>query len=171
RVDWSTNIVSRALSDGFTDEPAGVLAEEGTVWPESWYPSFVTPAEDETAPYADEFAADEVYYMSFVTRRVRSPGINCLFGYGPCSSLVLTVRSSFLKSSPDHQYDALREPGNMYDRFGVIRLGQPTYTHGGENDPEDGISGDYGETDFVNNYAMRHNFWVRHHDDEGAPLA
>lgn len=171
RVDWSTNIVSRVINwDGFADEPAGVLAEEGSVWPERWNPQFVTPKDDMTAPYANEFAEDEVYYMSFVTRRVRSPGFGCLFGAGPCSSLVYTVRSSFLKSSPNHDYVGVQEPGHMYDRFGVIRLGIPTYTRGGEDHPEDGIAPDRGETDFVNYWAMRHNMWHRHTDASGERL-
>jgi len=171
RVDWSTNIVSRVINfDGFSDEPAGVLAEDGSVWPERWQPQFISPKDDPAAPYANEFREDEVYYMSFVTRRVRSPGINCLFGWGPCSSMVLTVRSSFLKSSPNHDYAGVQEPGHMYDRFGVIRLGIPTYTRGGEDDPEDGISTDRGETDFVNYWALRHDFWHRQMDDSGARL-
>jgi hypothetical protein len=122
------------------------------------------------APYASEFREDEVYYMSFVTRRVRSPGYACLFGAGPCSSLVYTVRSSFLKSSPNHDYVGVQEPGHMYDRFGVIRLGIPTYSRGGGDHPEDGIAPDRGETDFVNYWAMRHNMWNRHTDASGERL-
>lgn len=171
RVDWSANIVSRVTNwDQYQDEPAGVLAEEGSVWPERWYPQFTTPKDDPAAPYANEFRDDEVYYMSFVTRRVRSPGWTCLAGNGPCSSLVYTVRSSFLKSSPNHDYVGVQEPGHMYDRFGVIRLGIPTYTRGGEPDPEDGITPDYGETDFVNYWALRHNFWNHSTDGQGTKL-
>jgi len=82
----------------------------------------------------DEYAAedaDKVHYMSFVTQEAWSPRGSCLTTGGLCASATATMRNSFLRVPPKHEYAVLTETNNEFDRFGLFRSHQPTYARGG----------------------------------------
>ncbi len=117
--------------------------------------------DDEDARFHGDYEQGEVYYLSFVSEEIWSPGRYCLF-YGMCSSARLAVRTSFRKASPEHEYTTLNYPNNRWENFGIIRIPQQTYSRGGLDDPNEGYSNSYGLTDYVNLYGTRHNIWQRH---------
>ena len=126
----------------------------------------------------------EPEYWNSTRRRLLSPGGNCLYYGLPCQTAAVTVRNSFLRVPPNHQYAAATETHREFDRFGFIRQYGRTYVRGGkdletnrtecETDADcgpggacdtgthycvGGLTDDYGETDFLTFYRPRHNFW------------
>ncbi|HMI92294.1 MAG TPA: zinc-dependent metalloprotease, partial [Polyangiales bacterium] len=125
---------------------------------------------------------DKIHYMSFVTQEVWSPGEVCLTIGGTCAATTVTLRNSFLRVPPEHDYAVATLSHREYERFGIIRSHQPTYARGGEDREvqhefciEDadcgeggacdaarnvcvgGLTADRGETDFLSFYASRQN--------------
>ncbi|MCB9593706.1 MAG: hypothetical protein H6719_13315 [Sandaracinaceae bacterium] len=147
RVDWSTNLVSFGLFGAgleldeyfgtFRREPVGNFIQEGgdTRIPASWRPQFVRIGDDrETYRFASEWPAemdDTVHYMSFVTQEIWTPN-NC-FGDACNSSIRLTMRNSFLRVPPNHEYAVETLANSEYDRFGIIRTEQRTFIRGGRD--------------------------------------
>jgi hypothetical protein len=196
RVDWSVNLISTPFigADQGGAPPYDIEPLAHPELPKAWEPSFVRIGQDPEYRFADEWAdadAETIHYMSFVTQSLYSPvlgGCSVWVGGGPapCTTMNLTVRSSFLRVPPNHSYAGETLSHREFDRFGVIRGAQRTYVRGGtaegnianycSADADCGIGGycdveqnvclggltsDYGETDFMTFYRSRHNFWQR----------
>lgn len=198
RVDWSTNEVTAFYADDLgyyrifnilRPEAAPFFFQTGahSDFPASYQPQFVRVSEDATYRFANEWQAsdgDPVHYMSFVTQQIWSPGASCFSFGGLCSSAQVTVRNSFLRVPPHHNYASETETHSEFDRFGLFRSYQRTYVRGGqpvenlhqhcEADTDcgsggacnvathfcyGGLTSDYGETDFLTFYRPRHNFF------------
>ncbi len=74
--------------------------------------------------------------MSFVTQELYSPGANCIFFNIPCQTAAVTVRSSFLRVPPNHEFAVETQSHREFDRFGTFRTYQRTYVRGGANEAE-----------------------------------
>jgi hypothetical protein len=206
RVDWSqmtmtplvTNInLFEAYTGGIlTREPAPLFVQEGTNaandFPLSYRPMFHTASmefdaihgqswcDDPSTPAREgDFDEGELYFMSFVTQEVISPGnvadpytgqpINfCLSPYSNspyCSSNTMTIRHSFLKISEHHDFEGLDyQNRTRQDHFGAFQTAQWIYDGGDPVDPSDPR---YGETQYWHRNAVMFNIWQRHHDDDG----
>jgi hypothetical protein len=208
RVDWSQNLItdfaandaqSNELFTTFVREPTPFFVQEGTKgYPDSYKPQFVRVAEDSQYRFAKEWDTkdeDKIHYLSFVTKEVWSPGKSCVNGGGTCASASVTMRNSFLRVPPKHEY-ALATMGNpQFDRFGIFRSHQVTYDRGGQDtstlhtfctlDSDCGAGGacdtkqnicvgglteDRGETDFLSFYMSRQNLYA-HSLDRQKPCA
>ena len=200
RVDWAKNHIKSYYftaelntMGGWKLEPGEFFIQDGNShkdFPKAWEPQQVTVGQDPTYRFANEWSeedADKVHYLSFVSMLNLSPGESCLFiGGGPCQTFSVPHRTAFLRVPPNHQYDAATQTHNEFDRFGVFRTYQRTYTRGGQNtnvasrrcdadddcgsngfcDPErrvcaGGITGDYGETDALRFLRPKHNFFEK----------
>jgi hypothetical protein len=96
----------------------------------------VRVADDPGYRFADEWPAEnqnDVHYMSFVTQELYSPGVNCLIYNIPCQTAAVTVRSSFLRVPPQHEFAVETQSHREFDRFGTFRTYQRTYVRGGAN--------------------------------------
>ncbi|MGE0790749.1 MAG: zinc-dependent metalloprotease [Sandaracinaceae bacterium] len=146
RVDWSTNLVTFGLFGEsleieelfgiFTREPAGNFIQEGgdSRIPDSWRPQFVRVADDPDYRWASEWPedqADTVHYMSFVTNEIWTPNFCSAEACG--TSLQISIRHSFLRVPPEHQYAVETLPNSDYDRFGILRTDSRTYIRGGQD--------------------------------------
>ena len=145
RVDWSTNLVSFGLFGAgldlyeyfgqFAREPVANFVQEGgdDRYPDSWRPQFVRIGDDrESYRWADEWPTemdDTIHYMSFVTQEIWTP-LTC-FGATCNSSIRLTLRNSFLRIPPNHEYATETLANSDYDRFGIIRTEARTFIRGG----------------------------------------
>lgn len=194
-VDWSQNMVSafygiQTALHGYTQyESAPFFFEEGAhgEFPASWAPQFVRIGQDETYRFADEWTPEEsdtVHYMSFVTQYMISPGANCLFYGGLCQTSGVTVRHSYLRVPPNHEYAVETQTHQEFDRFGLFRAEGRTFVRGNrpnedlhrycETDADCGTAGScdtsrnicagglarhYGETDYLNFFRPRFNLW------------
>lgn len=205
RVDWSQNLISPFYANYGPDiaqlyailqpEPVpfhfeagshGEMCDGAPCFPKSYEPQFVRVKDDAAYRLRDEWPADlgdTVHYMSFVNQEIWSPGANCLYYGGLCSSAAVTVRASFLRIPPNHEYASDSETHQEFDRFGLFRSYQRTYVRGGQDRSvvadhctsdadcgsggacgaahvcEGGLSRDYGETDFLTFYRPRHNLY------------
>jgi hypothetical protein len=147
RVDWSQNLLTEfaanaaqesALFTSFQREPVPFFFQEGgqQQFPESYKPSFVRVEDDASYRFADEWPTkerDRVHYMSFVNQEVWSPSGSCLEQGGVCASVTATMRHSFLRVPPGHEYATRTSTHSEFDRFGIFRSHQPTYARGGED--------------------------------------
>lgn len=202
RVDWSKNLVTSyqfhtlslyEMIDIYTREPAEMFIQPGSDFPASWYPQFVfTPSQPPNTSdpnsmsaymyrFWEEYGPNQLYYMSFVTREIFTPGLVpdpftgemvpwCMSIYvdAPiCASNSITVRHSFLKLSPNHQYLPQNQPDVEFDRFGLFRNEQSQYDRTDPNDPSDPS---YGRTDYKNYTATLHRIWKNYYDSNGEPL-
>ncbi len=143
RVDWSQNLITSFyyltgadLFGSAIRESQPFFFQEGAhpEFPASWQPQFIRIADDPTYKFADEWPAemqDSVHYMSFVTQELYSPGVNCLIYDIPCQTAAVTVRNSFLRVPPNHEYAVETESHREFDRFGTFRTYQRTYVRGG----------------------------------------
>jgi hypothetical protein len=203
RVDWSQNLLSdfaanpaqdAALFTSFRREPTSLYVGEGDPdVPESWRPQLVRVADDPEYRFLDEWPKDErdtVHSMSFVTQETWSPGGSCLTLGGACAAARVTMRQSFLRVPPDHEYAVKTTPHSEFDRFGFFRSAQPTYARGGEDraslhvhcfDDADcgaggacdrerqicvgGLTEDRGESDFLTFYTSLQNPYADSLDD------
>jgi hypothetical protein len=166
RVDWSQNLVPGFYwtttdwleTEGiYVQEPAPLFIEKGSPFPKEWYPNFEFNKKDPA------YRQGELYYMSFVTREIWSPGTNCkIFGIKrSCTPHMITFRNSFLKVK-DSDYEPLIATHTIRDRFGMIRMEKKTYLKGSRDDPKEGLGREYGQTDFLDFLALRHNIWKSH---------
>lgn len=203
RVDWSQNLLTdfdandaqaNALFTPFRREPTPLYVSEGQPgYPDSWRPQFVRVEDDPAYRFRDEWPKDErdaVHYMSFVTQETWSPGGSCLTLGGTCAAARVTMRQSFLRVPPAHEYAVKTTPNTDFDRFGFFRSAQPTYARGGADRAslhlhcfEDGDCGaggacdterhicvgglteDRGETDFLTHYTSLQNLYADSFDD------
>ncbi|MCC7539564.1 MAG: zinc-dependent metalloprotease [Deltaproteobacteria bacterium] len=175
RVDWTKNlIVGSYMTNNSTEyselfgalsrEASPLYCGEGSTCPANWQPQFVRLGDDAQYRFRNEWPAgaeSTIHYMSFVNQEIWSPGINPLLigGGGIPAATQVTIRSSFLRIPPNHDYDAELEMHSEFDRFGIIRMSQRTYTRGGRDAPGGGLTPDLGETDFLNFFRSRHDFW------------
>ncbi|HKU43401.1 MAG TPA: zinc-dependent metalloprotease, partial [Polyangiales bacterium] len=199
RVDWSRNLLgdfsandvqANELFTAFRREsiPFFVQDDPKSDFPESYRPQFVRVKDDKNYSRKDEYDeedADKVHYMSFVTQEAWSPRGSCLTTGGTCASATATMRNSFLRVPPKHEYAVTTETNNEFDRFGLFRSHQPTYARGGADKSVQrrhctrdadcgpgggacdlkqsicvgGLTSDQGETDFLNFYVSRLNLY------------
>lgn len=198
RVDWSENLVTEfvtlgdnlhnGLFDRFERTSTSFFVQEDSRedLPASYRPQFVHLSEDPDYRFKGDWGEvpegdDPVHYMSFVTREIWTPGASC----GLCSAVNTTLRHSFLRVPPNHEYAAETITNREFERFGIIRSRQPTYVRGGQDkavqrvhcdsdadcgeggacDPDEhicvgGLTEDRGETDFLAQYMSRHGFYA-----------
>jgi hypothetical protein len=121
--------------------------------------------------YIDEIVDDPSagetppYYLSLVTNEIWSPSFGpmgqfCSISMGiPCTSFHVAVRNTFLRSTNVPDYEPFNVPNSVWNRFGVIRLSQNTWTRGGLPDEEEGLTRSYGMTDALNYWGAKHDFW------------
>lgn len=143
RVDWSKNLLTdfaptengfAALYGDFKRETSS-LVEDPSAAPElpaSYAPQVVRVGRDTDYRFAAEWPEaerDAVHYMSFVNREIWSPGASC----GVCSSVNVTLRNSFLRVPPNHEYATETSSHREFDRFGIFRSHQATYARGGRD--------------------------------------
>ena len=205
RVDWSTNLITpfyanygpqiAQLFNVLQPEPVpfdfqtgahGEMCGDAPCFPKTYEPQFTRVSEDPTYRFRDEWpanAGNTIHYMSFVNQEIWSPGATCFSFGGLCSSAAVTVRSSFLRVPPNHEYASDTQSHQEFDRFGTFRSYQRTYVRGGEDRVvvadhcsddaecgaggfcglsrtcEGGLSRDYGETDFLAFYRPKHNLY------------
>lgn len=149
RVDWSQNLITSFYVGSLQEDALYHMAELESVpfqfedgahpeFPASYEPQFVRVSQDPDYRFAAEWPAadaDKVHFMSFVSQQIWSPGSSC-FTYGTrCSSAAVTVRSSFMRIPPNHEYATESQTYSEFDRFGLFRSEQRTYVRGG-NDRE-----------------------------------
>ncbi len=163
RVDWSQNLVQ--------DPNFMMLARYFNgleVTPVAWYvqdeddpnaPRFVRQdPEDDESPFA---------YMEITNKMFVEPTTVTLWGLNipscfllqvldgnpvDCASTEITVRNSFLRVDPEHDYEPQVYTGDRMDRFGYFVTERPGY------DPY------YGLVEPIRyRFANRHNIWVESH--------
>lgn len=147
RVDWSQNLITSFYVSSLEQDALFHVAQQESVpfhfqagahedFPESYAPQFVRVGEDPNYRFAGEWNSadsDVVHYMSFVSQQIWSPGTSC-FMYGTrCSSAAVTVRSSFMRVPPNHEYATESQTYTEFDRFGLFRSEQRTYVRGGND--------------------------------------
>jgi len=200
RVDWSQNLSTSYLFGTrelyelfgyFRREPAGFQLEEGSIFPESWKPTFRRNScagwddtsegcEAQDRDHAGDYAKDELYYMSFVNQEIFTPGdvpdpfgrgivpwCASVYGDAPqCTSNLVTVRYSFLKRSPLRQYDPLDYPDETHHgHFAYFRNERPVFDQSSDpGDPQREV------TDAWNTTINRHNIWRQWFDADGNRL-
>jgi hypothetical protein len=206
RVDWSQLTMTPLLTnlnlfEGYmggilTREQAPLYVQEGTNqetdFPLSYRPMFHRASEEFDAIHGTQLCDDpatperegdydegELYFMSFVTREVISPGnvpdpftgqpVNfCLSVYmnAPyCSSNTMTIRHSFLKISEHHDFAPLDyQEHTRQNHFGAFQTARWIYDGG---DPEDPSDPRYGDTQYWHKNAVMFNIWQRYHDEDG----
>ena len=147
RVDWSQNLLTQFLANdvqsnelftNFKHEPVPFFFQAGAHddFPKSYEPQFVRVKDDPDYARRDEWPAeqaDTVHYMSFVTQEIWSPRESCLTQGGVCASVTATMRNSFLRVPPRHEYAARTETHGEFDHFGLFRSHEPTYARGGQD--------------------------------------
>ena len=129
-----------------------------------------------------DFDPGEMYYMSFVTREVISPGdvpdpytgqpVNfCMSVYSNapyCSSNFMFIRHSFLKISPHHDFAPTDYPDRTrQNHFGTFQTAQWIYDSVEGDDPTDPV---YGDTWFWHRNAVLMKMWRNYHDADGNVL-
>ena len=199
RVDWSNNALSRyygqihdlyALLGIYKREASTLYVQDASAFPDNWRPQFhfmSCNGADDTSEgctpndrdWASDYDKDELFSFSFVTQDVLSPGMVadpygggtvpfCLSPYSDaplCTTFAVYVRHSFLRVSDTRQYEALNYHEELMDQHGYFRLDQPTVDR--QTSADDVY---WGETDFLNYAANRHNIWKQWHDEAGNPI-
>ncbi len=166
-------------------EPADIMIQGNSDFPAEWRPQFIrmgctSPTDTNCSAgdqlFASDYAHGDLYSMSFVTQQLLSPGSVFYPGYGvvpycgeanqglpECASVVVAVRTSFLRVSPTRQYDRMQFADDLFDRAGYFRLERNTFDHSvavdGPNGHTDAGDIAWGETDFRNYGAYRFNIW------------
>ncbi len=161
RVDWSVNRVQNYDLD----------FERASVEAVPYYVQEIDPATGERHKDAPHFAPDGSYFD--ITNKIfAKPGSVNLPGYGEiplcwlrghefsqCGPGEYTLRNSFMKVSPERQYEPMPYKGRPTEMFGYFQTSRMVY------DPKTGIR-EQGKERYLN----RHNIWKRWFDDEGKPL-
>jgi hypothetical protein len=163
RVDWGQNLIQNPdflMIQRYFD---GVRAS-----PVSWH---IEDPSDPNAPVfvrEDESEASPLTYMDVTNKLFVQPIEVDLPGFGPVASCLLmqfedgypddcapaeiTVRASFMRVSPDHDYQPLVYTGDRMDRAGYFVTERPGY------DPS------YGLVEPLRfRFANRHNLWQESH--------
>jgi hypothetical protein len=173
-------------------EPADIYVQNQSNLPPEWRPQFFrmscASASDTSTGctpndrlYAGEYEQNQLYSMSFVTQQLLSPGYISIPGEGTfpycgegsqglpeCASVVVAVRTSFLRVSETRQYDSMQFNDALFDRAGYFRLERNTYDHAvATADHTDAGDIAWGETDFRNYAAYRFNLWHQWRDQAG----
>lgn len=193
-ASWSGT--SNDLSELFGQvrrEPADIMIQGSSNFPPEWRPQFIrmgctSPTDTNCSMgdqiYARDYAHGELYSMSFVTQQLLSPGSVYYPGYGvvpycgeanqglpECASVVVAVRTSFLRVSPTRQYDRWNFPDDLFTRAGYFRLQRDTYDHSTATaDHTDAGDIAWGLTDFRNYSAFRFNIWNEWRNASGDPI-
>ncbi len=172
----------------YTREPADLYVQRESDFPDSWRPHFDymqcngptdASCSEIERDYAGDYDRGELYHMSFVNQELLSPGVItdpftggpvnfCLSPYSDaprCTSVAVYVRTSFLKVSPRHQYEATNWNETRFDRHGYFRLEGDTYDRATTASDRD-----FGFTDYLNYNVNRYNIWQQWHDAAGAPI-
>jgi len=197
RVDWSQNLMvswmvnsAELYSDAgiLKKEPVPMFVQDYSQWenyfPASWKPRFAFADPDydtrHNVHFTDEYNPGELYFMSFVSQAIFTPGVVpdpytgepvpwCMSVYvdAPiCVSNLVTMRSSFLKVSPKHQFEPTYYPNKThFDHFGAFRVERWTYDKIEGDNPGEDFS--FGETQFLGYYASKFNIWKEYYDDNG----
>jgi hypothetical protein len=159
-------------------EPTNLFVQDESNFPPSWRPQFhfmtCTSVDDESPEcrdddrdWAGDYRYGELYSFSFVTQEIVSPGsiVDPVFGLVPycgeasmgmpeCASVVVAIRTSFLRVSDRREYDPVEWTDERHERAGYFRLDRLTYDASRDaNDPT------WGFTDFSNRAVNRHNIW------------
>ncbi|MDQ3031955.1 MAG: hypothetical protein M3Y87_06020 [Myxococcota bacterium] len=165
-------------------EPAQLFVQDESQFPESWRPQFhfmTCTSPDDTSetcrPEDRDHAGDyrgpsaegggELYSFSFVTQEIVSPGTVNIPGWGAvpncgeasmgmpeCASVLVAVRTSFLRVSDTREYTPVEWTDERHERAGFFRLDRPTYDASRTaSDPA------WGFTDFSARGTNRHNIW------------
>lgn len=209
RVDWSVNrimgynigvldLYAELLGYGWY-ESSPMFSQPGSETPDSWQPAFsFTPSErpcpegalvpDECSyedeymsMFYDDYGPDQMFYMSFVTQEILTPGsiidpytgqpeLFCQTIYSDrpyCTSSIIVKRHAFLRVGDNHDYAPSLHEDNDFEHFGLFRIERPTYDR---VDPEDPADPRLGDTDYLDYYSVLHNIWRRHHDTDGSVL-
>lgn len=161
RVDWSQNNVHNyAMS-----------FEAQSVEPVPYYVQEIDPDTGERHPDAPYFEEDGSYFD--ITNKLFAragtfdyPGygtipICWLFGneFDECGAGEFTIRNSFKKIDPDHQYEPLPYKGKATEVFGYFTTDRMVY------DEHTGI-----RQQTRKRFLNRHNMWKRWYDANGEPL-
>ncbi len=175
-------------------EPATLYVQDESQYPANWRPRFhfmSCTSPDDTSPtcrdedrdHAGDYtgpsgnAPGQLYSFSFVTQEIVSPGLITIPGFGSvpncgeasqgmpeCASVLVAVRTSFLRVSDTRQYEPVEWTDERHARAGFFRLDRPTYDGSRTaGDPS------WGFTDFSARGTNRHNIWRNWytHDDSG----
>ncbi len=156
RVDWSQNKV--------TNYQLNFEAAESHSVP--YYVQEIDPETGERHPDAPVFEDD---YFDITSKLFAKAGSVYLEGYGDiplcwlrgeelteCGAGEYTIRHSFKKIDPNHQYEPLPYKGKATEVFGFFWTDRITY------DPQEGIH-EHGKERHMN----RHNLWKTWYDDDG----
>lgn len=164
-VDWSKNLVTDTTFMIYARVFDAIRAE-----PVAYY---VQDQNDPNRPRFERDATGSVQYIDIVNKmfaqpeEVYFPGEGsypvCFLGYQShidCSPGEITVRNSFLKVQPNHDYQPVAYSGDRMERFGYFVTERPGY------DPHYGVV----EAARVR-FANRHNLWAQsHRTNAGAPM-
>lgn len=174
-------------------EPADIMVQSNSDFPAEWRPQFLrmgcaTPTSTNCSQgdqlFAHDYAQGDLYSMSFVTQQLLSPGNITVPGVGTfpycgeanqgvpeCASVVVAVRTSFLRVSETRQYDPMQFTDDLFDRAGYFRLERNTYDHAvATADHTDAGDIAWGDTDFRNYGAFRFNIWREWRNADGTPV-
>lgn len=161
RIDWSTNLVHNYT----------LSFEAASVEPVPYYVQEFDEETGERHPDAPHFEEDGSYFD--ITNKLFAkagtteyPGygtipICWLFGneFDECGAGEFTIRNSFKKIDPDHQYEPLPYKGKSTEVFGYFTTDRMVY------DDHTGI-----RQQTKKRYLNRHNLWHRWFDDNGDPI-
>lgn len=174
-------------------EPADIMIQSSSDFPPEWRPQFIRmgcagPTDTNCSMgdqlYARDYTQGQLYSMSFVTQQLLSPGSITYPGYGTfpycgeasqglpeCASVVVAVRTSFLRVSDTRQYDPMQFGDDFFDRAGYFRLERNTYDHAvATADHTDAGDIAWGDTDFRNYAAFRFNIWNEWRNADGTAV-
>lgn len=174
-------------------EPATLYVQDESQYPANWRPQFhfmSCTSPDDTSPTCREEDRDhagdytgptgnapgQLYSFSFVTQEIVSPGLMFFPGFGiapncgeasqgmpECASVLVAVRTSFLRVSDTRQYEPVEWTDERHARAGYFRLDRPTYD--GSHSADDPS---WGFTDFSARGTNRHNIWRNWHTEDAA---
>jgi hypothetical protein len=158
-------------------DPAQLFVQDESRFPDSWRPRFHFMTCDESGAnpecreddrdWARDYEQGSLYSFSFVTQEIVSPGVISIPGFGAvpycgesnqglpeCASVVVAVRTSFLRVSDSRQYEPVEWTDDRHERAGYFRLDRTTYDPSRTADDPT-----WGFTDFSNRGTNRHNIW------------
>ncbi len=161
RVDWSRNLVTNFQFD----------FERASVEPVAYFVQEVDPLTGERHPDAP-FFDESGEYFDVTNKLFARAGTVEIEGYGTlpvcwlrgeefteCGSGEYTIRNSFLKIDPNHDYEPLAYKGKATELFGFFWSDRITY------DPQTGLREQNRER-----YLNRHNIWRRAKFPDGTTI-
>lgn len=181
---------SHELSEVFGEvrrEPAQLYIQDESQFPANWRPQFhfmtcATPGDaspdcrEDDREHAGDYPVGSLYSFSFVTQEIVSPGTVFIPGYGAvpncgeassglpeCASVLVAVRTSFLRVSDTRQYVPVEWTDERHARAGFFRLDRSTYDASrAADDPT------WGFTDFSDRGTNRHNIWRQWYTEDAS---